>query len=311
MENISAGPLPAGKETEMQPKVPGISPVSEYHTHTPGRLAGKLYFYPLCSGYYKYGPGYFITRTSYDSFLIMYLTKGSCEVEAEGQHFEAKAGQIVLLDCYRPHRYGSRESWEASWLHFDGPMARAYDQEISARNGRIFTPPAEAPGALDEIRSVLRPSSSPGEADLSAQITRLLDLLLQDSHCPQREPEKDVVADSISLINAHFREPISLEQLAARAGMSPCHFLRLFSRTAGLTPHQYLISTRLCAARFLLQSSSLSVKRIALDCGFSSEAAFCTTFRKWEGKTPSQYRATVQTSSELRFSQACASAADT
>ena len=44
------------------------------------------------------------------------------------------------------------------------------------------------------------------------------------------------------------------------------------------------------AACFLLQSTSLSVKRIALDCGFSTEAAFCSTFRKREGRTPSQYR---------------------
>lgn len=124
----------------MQSKATGISPISEYEIHSPSRLARKLYLYPLYSGYYKYGPGYFITRTSYDSFLLMYLTKGACEIETDGQHFEAEAGQLVLLDCYRPHRYGSRDSWEASWLHFDGPTARAYDQEITARHGRILTP---------------------------------------------------------------------------------------------------------------------------------------------------------------------------
>ena len=86
----------------MQPKATGISPISEYEIHSPSRLARKLYLYPLYSGYYKYGPGYFITRTSYDSFLLMYLTKGACEIETDGQHFEAEAGQLVLLDCYRP-----------------------------------------------------------------------------------------------------------------------------------------------------------------------------------------------------------------
>ena len=250
----------------MQPKATGISPISEYEIHSPSRLARKLYLYPLYSGYYKYGPGYFITRTSYDSFLLMYLTKGACEIETDGQHFEAEAGQLVLLDCYRPHRYGSRDSWEASWLHFDGPTARAYDQEITARHGRILTPSSGVLGLLDEIRSSLRPPCTAGEAVLSAQLIRLLDLLLAGKEAEEKGPEKNAVADSIAYINEHFREPVSL------------------------TPHQYLLSTRIRAARFLLQSTSLSVKRIALDCGFSTEAAFCSTFRKREGRTPSQYR---------------------
>ena len=219
----------------MQPKATGISPISEYEIHSPSRLARKLYLYPLYSGYYKYGPGYFITRTSYDSFLLMYLTKGACEIETDGQHFEAEAGQLVLLDCYRP--------------------------------------PCTA-----------------GEAVLSAQLIRLLDLLLAGKEAEEKGPEKNAVADSIAYINEHFREPVSLELLATKAGISPFHFLRVFSQATGLTPHQYLLSTRIRAARFLLQSTSLSVKRIALDCGFSTEAAFCSTFRKREGRTPSQYR---------------------
>ena len=219
----------------MQPKATGISPISEYEIHSPSRLARKLYLYPLYSGYYKYGPGYFITRTSYDSFLLMYLTKGACEIETDGQHFEAEAGQLILLDCYRP--------------------------------------PCTA-----------------GEAVLSAQLIRLLDLLLAGKEAEEKGPEKNAVADSIAYINEHFREPVSLELLAAKAGISPFHFLRVFSQATGLTPHQYLLSTRIRAARFLLQATSLSVKRIALDCGFSTEAAFCSTFRKREGRTPSQYR---------------------
>ena len=274
----------------MQPKATGISPVSEYYIHTPSSLARKLYLYPLSSGCYKYSPGYFITRNSYDSFLLMYIIKGHCGIEADGKFLEAEAGQLVLLDCYQPHRYGSRDSWEASWLHFDGPTARAYDQEITARHGRILTPSSDVLGLLDEIRSSLRPPGTAGEAVLSAQLIRLLDLLLTGEEAKGKEPEKNAAADSIAYINEHFREPVPLELLAAKAGMSPFHFLRVFSQSTGLTPHQYLISTRIRAACFLLQSTSLSVKRIALDCGFSTEAAFCSTFRKREGRTPSQYR---------------------
>ena len=84
-----------------------------------------------------------------------------------------------------------------------------------------------------------------------------------------------------------------MEKLAASANMSPFHFTRTFNRETGMTPHQYLIKTRLSAAKYLLQFSETSIKDIAFSTGFHSETSFCTTFKKWESATPSQYRQTI------------------
>ena len=58
-----------------------------------------------------------------------------------------------------------------------------------------------------------------------------------------------------------------------------------------MTPHRYLIATRLNSAKFLLRTNGMSIKEIAYASGFNSESSFCSTFRKWEKVTPSEYRA--------------------
>ena len=106
-----------------------------------------------------------------------------------------------------------------------------------------------------------------------------------------KEPSADApLARAIAYIQEHFAEPISLDDLAAMASLSPYYFTRLFTRETGQTPHQYLLSVRINSARFLLKSSPLSVKKIGFACGFTSESSFSAAFRKRTGQTPGQYR---------------------
>ena len=57
-----------------------ILPNSDYYVYTPSTLAKKLFFYPICTGSFRYESGYRLARDSYDSFLLMYILKGTCFV---------------------------------------------------------------------------------------------------------------------------------------------------------------------------------------------------------------------------------------
>ena len=147
---------------------------------------------------------------------------------------------------------------------------------------------------LQKIYDVFRTSSTILEGKLSGYITKLLNNFLYSSE----ESRKNRVcgatmADAISYINEHFQSDLSLEKLAAEANMSLFHFTRVFTKETGITPHQYLIKTRLSAAKYLLKSTEISIKNIAFSTGFNSETSFCTTFKKWENVTPSQYRQSI------------------
>ena len=91
-------------------------------------------------------------------------------------------------------------------------------------------------------------------------------------------------------MNEHFRENLRLEEISDSVSLSPFYFTRIFSAETGLTPHQYLIATRINTAKYLLTTGTSSIKEIAFQTGFHSESSFCSTFRKREGLTPSAYR---------------------
>jgi AraC-like DNA-binding protein len=92
-------------------------------------------------------------------------------------------------------------------------------------------------------------------------------------------------------IDAHSHRPIALEDAAAEAGISPFHFLRLFSAVLGVTPHQYLVRSRLRHAARLLADAGPSITDIAYDVGFGDLSNFVRTFHRAAGVSPQKFRA--------------------
>src|SRR5262245_58369835 len=84
--------------------------------------------------------------------------------------------------------------------------------------------------------------------------------------------------------------PMSIEQVAREAAISPFHFIRQFQAMFGETPHQYRIRTRLERARALLESSDYSVTDVCMEVGFSSLGSFSDLFTQRVGLPPSAYR---------------------
>ena len=72
--------------------------------------------------------------------------------------------------------------------------------------------------------------------------------------------------------------------------MSPFHFLRLFARVIGVTPHQYLVRSRLRRAARLLSDDAPSITNVALDVGFADLSNFVRTFRRAAGVSPRDFR---------------------
>jgi AraC-like DNA-binding protein len=105
-----------------------------------------------------------------------------------------------------------------------------------------------------------------------------------------RRSDRDRAHEVAAHIEAHHADELPLGALAAIAGMSPYHFLRLFQRELGLTPHQYLIRTRLRRAVALLRDTGRSVTDVALTVGYGDLSNFVRTFRKHVGCTPEAFR---------------------
>lgn len=91
-------------------------------------------------------------------------------------------------------------------------------------------------------------------------------------------------------IEAHYRDPITLDDIARAALLSPYHFLRLFREAFGRTPGQYLTERRIEEARRLLRQTDLPIGVICGDVGFESHGSFTTLFHRRVGLPPTLYR---------------------
>lgn len=95
---------------------------------------------------------------------------------------------------------------------------------------------------------------------------------------------------AIERIESGFSEPLALSDLALEAGLSPFHFLRVFRRFTGTTPHQYLLDTRLRHAARMLLDSARPVTEVAYESGFADLSNFVRTFHSRIGSSPREYR---------------------
>lgn len=271
---------------------------SEYFVSLPSLNAREMFFYPLYTGHFYYKKGYLLHRDSYDSFLLMYVKQGAMLVTANRQPLPAPEGSFVFLDCYAPHSYQALQDTETLWCHFDGPTARAYFQAVTASLGNIFSLSNAYPviSKLESIYQAYASGKGIREALLSKYLNDILTafLLYHPLNIRSDSPlslESSVISETaISYISEHFKEDLSVEMLADKVGLSQYHFIRLFKKETGFTPHEYLINIRINTAKYLLKNSRLPVKEICYQSGFSCESVFCSSFKKRMGMTPVAYR---------------------
>jgi len=88
----------------------------------------------------------------------------------------------------------------------------------------------------------------------------------------------------------HFREDISLEEVAEIAILSPTSFCRYFKQTTGKTLFQVILEYRLESAAQLLHISPKRINEIAFESGFEDMPYFNRSFKKWKGISPKQFR---------------------
>jgi AraC-like DNA-binding protein len=87
-----------------------------------------------------------------------------------------------------------------------------------------------------------------------------------------------------------YGRPISLPDVAAQANLSPYHFLRVYKRAYGETPHEFLTRLRIERAKTLLARGSHNVTEACFEVGFSSLGSFSNLFAYRVGLSPSEYR---------------------
>ena len=124
---------------------------------------------------------------------------------------------------------------------------------------------------------------------VSAYRRAVADLIAAAEH-PVRAAQDRNLGRSLAFIARRFTEPIALSDVARVAGFAPRHFARLFRAREATTFEAYVRNLRIERAKQLLDSTELSIEKVAQLSGFALRPHFHRVFRQAVGKTPAEYR---------------------
>ncbi len=231
----------------------------------------------------------------YASHSISYVRKGSFGCRCRGRSFELVAGSILVgypgdeFICTHDHGCGD----ECLSFFLDQEAVQAIgDRPQAWRIGAA--PPLPELMVLGELAQ----AAAEGRSDIGLDevggwfANRFVEVVSGRArgNAPANARDRRRAVETALWIDAHSHEEIDLEQAAAQADISPFHFLRVFANVLGVTPHQYLVRSRLRRAARLLADDDRSVTDIAYDVGFGDLSNFVRTFHRAAGASPRAFR---------------------
>lgn len=232
---------------------------------------------------------------------VSYVRKGTFGYRVRGASYELVAGSVLVghpgdeFMCTHDHHICGDECLA---FHLSPGFVELVGGDKSTwRTGGL--PPLPELMVLGELaQSVASGRSDAGLDEVGLWFaSRFVDVVTGRTLAPQQVAARDRrrAVEAAMWIATHSHEDIDLDRAAGEVALSPFHFLRLFSRVLGVTPHQYLVRSRLRQAAWLLADSEQSVTDVALAVGFADLSNFVRTFHRAAGMSPRGFRQAART----------------
>lgn len=221
---------------------------------------------------------------------LFIVLEGSGQLLCQGQTLCAKEGSCFFIERGTPHwYYGIRQPFKTAWLTFEGSMC---ERMFLYANVQKFRFKDSVPETLIEKHRELykKQLNQMDEREISvllyAYVSDFLDYLGQTN--PENQNALSAVTD---YIRKNYQRDITLEELAGVCGMSKYAFCRSFKTAYYETPFEYLLRTRISAAKkMLVEEKDLQIQQIGELTGFHDTGYFIRTFKRFEKMTPGNFR---------------------
>ena len=230
----------------------------------------------------------------HEYFELEIVLSGGGEHICNGKRYEVGVGDAWLMSYCDFHSFVPRCNTEIINVSFSKDvLSKELEERLDGRGicGRID------PEHFLEIRALCKRllhefKNADAFSALSCKglITYLTVALLRNAGLTTNRMTAPSIRAAVAYMHEHFREDISLLQVARTQGLSPNYFGKLFCETVGVPFREYLNKLRLRYACDLLVSADLSVGEIAREAGYLSVEYFFSVFKKQLSVTPLHYR---------------------
>ena len=282
----------------MKLKEKGVLPESDIYIHNSSLIMTDYFYKLLCIGHYYCTLGYAVRPNTLDSYLLCYVVKGVlCTSNPSGEKMTLTEGQLGIINCYDRPSYWAGENVEFYWIHFDSHGISGLYSSMEKHSISVHDI-ATTEALFSSLFSVFANGGQPRDATINKTITDILTIFFEDDSSSTANTQK--FEEVINYINNNIERKISNLELAEMVNMSEFHFIRSFKREMGLSPHEFILKSRVNTASFLLKATSLTLTEITYKCGYANEAAFSNSFKTFTGTTPLKYRQKATLSSSKR-----------
>jgi AraC-like DNA-binding protein len=236
----------------------------------------------------------------HDAVCIAAVTQGTFQYRATSGAAILAPGAVLLgnqgtcFECRHEHGIGDR----CLSFHVDPDLMEGIVVAVPGAKRTTFAcpnlPPLPALMPLLAAAEAAREGGDQAELEeLTLRLCGAVAAVLAGTHRSSRAPsarDGRRISEALRRLEAEAEGHIALADLARDAAMSPYHFLRTFCRVVGMTPHQFVLHTRLHRAAVRLRRTDETVSAVAFDAGFNDLSTFNRRFRRVMGVNPGVYR---------------------
>ncbi len=239
------------------------------------------------------------------AYFVLYVVNGSVRLQLDSKRLLISKGDMVILDNTNVHKQftGAFMPVDVIMLWCEGSLPKAYCQLINNKIVHIHNQD-NLLALFDKMAYFCREQTPVCEANVLSLLSQFFCLAVEKTfQCSDFEKTKisEGIERAIALIDSEYHTDINIGTLVQISGFSEPHFYRMFHKSMGMTPNQYLISKRITVAKTLLVSTNYQVKHIASLVGYSSVSHFIQHFKKYTFFTPTAYREQQRKSSLPNF----------
>lgn len=251
------------------------------------------------------GPGDKPFSEQFPAHSISYVRKGSFGCHCRGRFHELVAGSVLVghpgdeYVCTHDHTVGDEC---LSFFIGEELVDELDDRAATWQVGAL--PPLPELMVLGELAQSAADGSSDVGLDEVGHVLAGRFVEIASGRKPRKTEaglrDRRRAVETALWIDANSHRAITLDDSAGQAGISPFHFLRLFSEVLGVTPHQYLVRSRLRHAARRLAYDDSPITDIAYDVGFADLSNFVRTFHRAAGASPMRFRQAAQQGSRAK-----------